>query len=350
MLINNYFCPICGLEVTFLIDKLCFSCYKKKVVLFNVVDVLHIIICEQCHSFNHKNKWEKYHSIYTAFQTFVFENIKINKSFKDIDIKINIFKQVSQYVYQLLIEAELNSDYGLIKKQKKIEIRLKRMSCIICSKKSGGYFEAILQFRSDSGSLSNEQEDYISKFVLKLINKYNLNGDSLSFISQIIKEKEGLDYYIGSTNVAKKIGKNLSKIFCCVYKESYTLIGVKDGIKTYRTTISIKISKFKIGDIHYFEKNVIIIIKIYLKLTILDLKTFSTKSIELNQFQKSIYLGNKFNNTIETSIIFIEQNILNVLDIISFKIFKIEKPKLFDFKIGESITIFQCEYGVFIII
>lgn len=128
-------------------------------------------------------------------------------------------------------------------------------------------------------------------------------------------------------------------------------MGYKNGKKIYRTTISIKIPSLNVGDIFYFEKQVIIIKNIYMKLIIMSLSTYLTKSIDINKFQeKSIYLGNKFDDVNEAIIVSIEKNMLLILDINTYITTHIEKPNIFNLKNGDSIKIFKCEHGVFIII
>ena len=90
------------------------------------------------------------------------------------------------------------------------------------------YFEAVIQLRP------------YDLEVHTLVRKWVEKDDA--FISREVKVKGGVDIYISSYKVAKKIGKRLSRTFEGILKVSYTLFGLDNqrSKNLYRTTVLFK--------------------------------------------------------------------------------------------------------------
>ena len=90
------------------------------------------------------------------------------------------------------------------------------------------YFEAVIQLRP----YDIEVHTLIRKWV----------EDSGAFISRELKVRGGVDIYISSHRVAKKIGKRLKKTFNGTLKVSHTLYGLDNQTSKnlYRATVLFK--------------------------------------------------------------------------------------------------------------
>lgn len=97
--------------------------------------------------------------------------------------------------------------------------------CIYCSRKSGGYFEAVIQLRGPPEKV--EQAEPALRDLIELE----------SFIPRRFEKKGGIDLQVGSRGVAAKAIKELG------YKPiiSSSLYGVKAGKRIYRTTYCVRL-------------------------------------------------------------------------------------------------------------
>lgn len=105
-----------------------------------------------------------------------------------------------------------------------VPVELEKVMCPECSRKSGGYFEAIIQLRGQNAKI---------KYYQKLM------GRKLSLVTFITKEetkKEGIDMYIGSSRAVVEVLSELG----LRAKISRKLSGQKDGKRLYRTTFMIR--------------------------------------------------------------------------------------------------------------
>ncbi len=98
-------------------------------------------------------------------------------------------------------------------------------TCTDCSRKTGGYFEAIIQLRGD--------EEKIRMFAEKLTKRLD--------ITKIEELKEGLDLYaISKTKSAYALAKLGLK-----FTVSNKLFGLRDGPRIYRTTFCVRVDRAK---------------------------------------------------------------------------------------------------------
>jgi NMD protein affecting ribosome stability and mRNA decay len=110
-----------------------------------------------------------------------------------------------------------------VRHSEKFDILLKKLKCDNCIKLSGGYYEASIQVRGD-------QQDWIMKKIEKL-----LPGEMLTGVHKL---KEGYDVRIVDKKVAFRIMAVLREKF--TVKESYKLVGQKQGKKLYRNFYAVR--------------------------------------------------------------------------------------------------------------
>ena len=97
------------------------------------------------------------------------------------------------------------------------------------------YYQAIIQIRP-----YNEE---VVRFINNQVRKRN---DERIFISKIVEDKYGIDFFISSNKFARIIGKKLTKSFEGELKESVKLYS-RDrhaGKNLYRVTVCFKVSPF----------------------------------------------------------------------------------------------------------
>jgi NMD protein affecting ribosome stability and mRNA decay len=103
-------------------------------------------------------------------------------------------------------------------------VRLKNISCPECSRRAGGYFEAVLQLRGGFGKKNLES----------IVDDVEKHKDKFSFVSEIRKVPGGYDIYLGSKSSAEKIVKQYRDK--AEIKRSNQLVGLdkQSGKKKYR--------------------------------------------------------------------------------------------------------------------
>ncbi len=242
-------CPICGAETEKLYNNLCKNCYIESKKLLDIKDTIEAQVCKDCLKFLRKNSWKfvsrNYEEVLEeATYTLIEDNIKI-KELENAIAEIELL-EVDKYknICRALVRIKGKIDDVEYKEEKEVEVKFKLVQCKDCARKLRGYYESILQIRG----ADKKELDEIRRIVYESIENFS-KEDSKAFISKEENLKEGINFYIGSKKVAKKIANILKKRFNAFIRESKKLYGVKDGKEVYRYTIAVRIPKFKIGDI-----------------------------------------------------------------------------------------------------
>jgi nonsense-mediated mRNA decay protein 3 len=117
-----------------------------------------------------------------------------------------------------------------IERECSTRINLVNTQCPECSRRSAGYYEAVIQVRRSSPATPQEK---LARAAEKLRRKL----EKTSFVSRVEEKKEGIDLYVGSAPAARSALEELSKGF----EASKTLAGRKQGREVYRTTFCVRI-------------------------------------------------------------------------------------------------------------
>lgn len=109
--------------------------------------------------------------------------------------------------------------------KQKIKVNVVKNICPECSRKSGGYYEGIIQLRGKKGKVKKAQRD-LKKMLLKR-----------TFITKEEELKEGVDLYIGESKAVVELLAELG----LKAKITRKLAGQKEGKRLYRTTFLIRL-------------------------------------------------------------------------------------------------------------
>lgn len=109
--------------------------------------------------------------------------------------------------------------------KRKFKVNVVKNICPDCVRKSGGYFEAIIQLRGKAGKV-RRYERLFKKMLAKK-----------TFVTKEEELREGLDLYIGSSRAVVEMLAELG----VRAKMSRKLAGQKEGRRLYRTTFLVRV-------------------------------------------------------------------------------------------------------------
>lgn len=251
------FCYKCGKEAP-LTDGLCAACYASEHSLISLKQRYNVVACKTCDSFQ-MEEWMPFTNVED-----IMERIMQRAAGKDKLVFVEDFSEPVHEVIQCMYAMTYCDEYWRIearffgyddpfsdvpiRENHDFELHFKFTVCPSCSKKYGGYYEAILQIRRDGRYLTKEEKDYYLSEVTRLSDA-ELETFNMAFITQVLPKKEGIDFQMGSIKVAKKIARALQSLYGGTIAESHRLAGFdrQAGKERYRTTIVLRLSQFEEG-------------------------------------------------------------------------------------------------------
>ena len=203
-------CPKCGAtsdEKDF-IESFCVDCYPLNIKCPTKIEIEQ---CKSCNKIRIRGEWTEYNR--KAISDFVIGKCRGEFSRGSYDMEL----QKAEFI----IEKEGKT----AKTTRKIIVEIKPLTCIVCSRTSGGYFQGIIQLRGDPKKV----EKWANKLYDKLRKK--------TFIAKEEEKHGGLDIYVGNSKAVVELLSEMRIKAVMTTK----LAGVEQGKRFYRTTFLIRV-------------------------------------------------------------------------------------------------------------
>lgn len=318
------FCPKCGKES----DGLCAECYLEGNRL--KFEKTEISLCTICGKVYHRGAWTP--GFEKAIKNLIRKNLIVPQEIEAKKIGFEIVDQNNKRIFlKILFSGKYKNE--TITTELNAEIKVINKTCEQCGRISGGYYEAVLQVRSDD--LSDLEN--INKIIA-------LDSD---FITKIENVKNGIDIYLTSQQYANEI-KNKFRDKGFVTKTSSKLMGKKEGRDFYRVYISVKPPRFKEGDFIKIDNRVFRVMEVGKNVISKDLETGVIKTVSGVKLQKSEILVNpKVRGAVVSSL---SPGEIQVLDMKNYETIELKNEKnKFALKPGDEIKILRVGKRVYVL-
>lgn len=343
------FCPECGKTDCELIEGICKDCFLKNFKLITIPEKIEVTICSHCNAKLNEGKWEEYNIpeeeiIYRALE----RAIEINPLIENEEIDLEIIQMKGSIaeteigIVAIVLGKEIQQHY-------KQNVRLKKTVCPNCSKMNSGYYEAVIQLRTDEKELSSDEIIKVDSLIKNFLES-SFEKNKLAYLVQKDTIKEGIDYYIGSYKEGRKIANNIQSKFGGVIKESPRLVSQdkSTGKGLYRIWISVRLPKFKKKDFISYSSKIAQILSIdNKKIIAIDLETNSKFSISWKEYD-DIESLKKYDDIEIAEIISKSPNKIQILDPEDYEVIDIyEKNKSDNLEIGDKIKIIKLNNKIY---
>ncbi|MFB0560395.1 MAG: 60S ribosomal export protein NMD3 [Candidatus Lokiarchaeia archaeon] len=347
------FCALCGKTDTILIENLCPACYFKKNPPFSIKNEPKIRICPNCLSYKLSKRWVQTDSSNSIeFLKQVIEQVLPHFIKHSPEFEISVQPQINEEIelkekieVPVLITAK--KDELVFSETLDIKINLESSPCGICTRKKRGHFESILQFRSLRGRISEEERQQVYDIIERILNQERYKD---VYIPQIKEKKQGFDVYVSTTGLAKSIAESVKELMGANLQESFKLLGMKDGKKQGKTSISVRLPSFSVGEIVQFPDKDLIVESIEKgNLIGTDLETGKRLVIQHKELWESEIQSWK-PETKEYLIISKTEDFLQLMDLKTYEIYEIKKePAHSTLKEGDTIKAIKIDEKILIL-
>lgn len=283
------FCVECGKDGPIYKNGVCIDCYLKTNSFSKGPSIIDIVVCPHCGSFKFKNTWTS-DLLGDVLRRVVKENFQISRELSKIDI--NPVCKESKEGADCKIYVSGSVENNEITEEHDLQIRFKKTSCEVCSRRFGGYHEAIIQVRVEERKLTKKEEKNIILLVENQVEYLQSKGNRGLFITDIGEEHGGLDFYISDKGAAFVITKKIQEEYSGQIKQSSKNIGIKDSRQVHRMTYLIRLPPYKKDDFIEYDNNIYQILNMQAnKVKMINLSNWEVSIFNIKNLQKAKILG-----------------------------------------------------------
>ena len=338
------FCVECGEEKEIYKNGVCLDCFLKENRFTHGPSEIDLPFCSHCNSYKYKNIWTS-ELLQDVLRRIIKSTFKISPDLKKIDInpvcddkKTNMECKV--YISGFVGKQDITEEHDIL-------VHLKKTVCDVCSKRFGGYHEAILQIRADKRDLTKDELENINILVQNHVQNMQAKGNRTVFITDMWEEHGGIDFFLSDKTAAQAIIKKIHEEYGGIVKHSSKNIGMKDGRQLYRVTHLLRLHSFRKEDFIEYKNNFYKILTIQTnKAKVINLKNHEEIGIDIKEIEKARILGNK-DLLKERIIVSQKKEEIQLMNPDSYKIITIRKPKAKTYN-SEKIEIVKIEDQFFI--
>lgn len=250
------FCYRCGAledEAGPLINGLCQRCFSDAQLL-HAPRELDVVICRGCGAYKLGKQWrgqKSGESTQDAVRETTFNSIRLS-SHTEAGEKLlspaeadGVYVEVVPNIKSNLVKVRASGKIHPLQNHPKAEeavmkLNLKYSTCEVCSLKSAKHHDAIIQLRdAASRELLSRAQRAIENLAARTSKQ-----EPRDFIADVKEQHGGLDFYVSSVALAKRMAALLKDKFGANIIESAKLIGqTQDGRKKYRVSILARLKK-----------------------------------------------------------------------------------------------------------
>jgi len=339
------FCVECGKKGEIFQEAVCIDCFLKTHSFSKGPKIIDLSICSHCGSCKYKNSWTS-DSFNETLNRWIKHLFDISKELKKPKISTE-YKEEKEYIQckstitGFLKDIKISEEHDVI-------VRKKKDVCDVCSKRFGGYHEAIIQVRADNRNLTEKEIIEIKKYVESLVITLQQKGHRKLFITDMREEHGGLDFYLSDKGSALTITKKIQECYGGEIKKSSKNIGMKDGRQLYRMTYLLRLPSIRKGDFISHDDAIFNIYAISRnKVHILELSGWIEKIYDIKELETAKILGS---DELIKDMILVSQTKKEVqlMDPKTYKTLEVRKPKNISYDL-KKVKILKIDDEIFLL-
>ncbi|MEM5804613.1 MAG: NMD3-related protein [Candidatus Aenigmatarchaeota archaeon] len=221
----NTFCFKCGKKTAELTGGKCAACLEKEAEIAAFPAKIEITRCSKCGMAKTAGKWAAWEP------KLLLKKAKVKGKVMEFRAR----EEGGKFVIQLGGYPR-GSDKAKTELHE-VRVNFNRITCPVCSRRLGNYYEAVVQLRWKSLE-SRLRAQQVKEFIADQLRKKE--NDPMAFF-RVEERKEGTDFLIGSKKAAKAVAKAAKEEFGAEVKESFILVTKKENEDVYRNVYSVRI-------------------------------------------------------------------------------------------------------------
>jgi len=230
-----------------LVEGLCPDCFVETKQPLVIPEHIQVLVCGSCGSVLRGKTWGKPVEGDKITEFALQENTALRAPAELVSLQWAKGKG-DERSFDVEVTAKLRVGGAEFERLLPTHMRIKQSVCDVCSRRSGSYFEAILQVRGFDAPLGPDHADKMRQFVEEAIDRAAAKERGV-FLTKVEDVHGGFDFYVSSTTAAQQMASSLRDHWGATLTRSGKIAGVRDGAELQRHTFSIRLPKFIRGDV-----------------------------------------------------------------------------------------------------
>ncbi len=246
-------CIRCGREVEGLVEgRLCPDCYIEVYGLGTAPRTVEVTICPRCGAYRYRGEWYEPggESLEDLVAVIFASEFKPSSGVEKYWVEsVRLARDTYQGVYAVVeVKAALRGAKGEYVQEYIVPVRVHHMLCPKCLRKASGAPLAVVQVRSWSRRLSEEEKALVERVIGEAGGRIE---DSIIDVESL---REGIDIKMTDHETARALAARLRSRLGAKITESYKVIGrERSGKPRTRLTLSVRLPYFQEGAMVGYE-------------------------------------------------------------------------------------------------
>lgn len=251
------FCVACG-DPNPIADGTCLECLRAEItVVRGPSGPVGLERCVHCGAIPVREHWNQPTSLLEATEQAAIGSVLIPEALEDVDVRVAVREEDKK---NYVVNVEVTGTYKgvTVEGEEPVRVQVKNVTCQACSRKHGGYYEAIVQVREKGDAeVSDERAGEIALMIEEEVRRVGGLSGTQSYLLKAEARHGGYDYYFGAKPVAKNIAKRIKDRYGGSLTHSTTLAGEEDGQEVHRLTIAVRLPRVTKGSVIGYEDEIV---------------------------------------------------------------------------------------------
>ncbi|MFW5929220.1 MAG: 60S ribosomal export protein NMD3 [Halobacteriota archaeon] len=272
-------CPDCGAEIHPDSHR-CDACYARDIELLEVPGRVEIDVCVDCGSYDLGGGWTSEDAARPEEEIAieaVEDALGLHVEAERPSISLAVERRdPNTYVADVTAGASVRGND--VVESREIEVRVNRTTCTTCSRRSGGYYESVVQLRADGRDPTEDEIERAIEIAYGVAGRDY--GDRETFVTKTEEVAGGVDVYMSTTASGRQVADRLAAEHDAAVSDSATLVGEREGEELYRVTYAVSLPRYVEGDVVELEGTPLLVESSGRLLRCLDLETGERATVD----------------------------------------------------------------------
>jgi len=228
------------------VSGLCESCFKEDADLCAFPASVKLTVCSNCGAYAARSRWLRSSSVEDVIETRIREASAVRPGVERLRFTFGYnWTDRNQTIVEVSLSGSV--DGVMLEESGTVTAKIKYGVCDACSRRSGSYFEAIIQLRASMRKIDDDEKERAEEIIGKMVEKAAGKDDG-AFITRAEAVRGGYDYYLSQRALGESISRELTGTFGAAHRSSPAMAGRKDGKDQYRITHIVRLPPYRTGD------------------------------------------------------------------------------------------------------